>query len=681
MTSVFEIFAKLGLDSSDFDKGLNDAKSTLSNMGSTVGSGLGTIAKIGTAAVATASAGIAALGTMAVNGYADYEQLSGGIETLFKTSADAVMGFASEAYKTAGLSANEYMNTAIGFSGALLKSLGGDTAKAAEATNMAIEDMADQANKYGKTVDSISETYTSLARGNTQTLDNLFGGMFAGTKAGLNEMLKYAEDYRASLGETVSYSADSYADIVSALHDVSRATGVYGTTADEADKTISGSVASMKSAWSNLVAGLANDNADLGTLIDNVVASAETAFNNILPVAERALMGIGRLVTDLAPIVGQKLPELITNLLPQILETGVQFIGALGQGITNNLPALVGAAAQIVVTLVTGIVGALPQLTKGAIELIASLDGALIDNGDGLLDAGSDLLGFVVDGVADGLPKLLDSGAKMLTNIYNGYWNNLPKMITAVGKMANDMLDCILINLPQFMSKGADLLINIANGFIDNLPQIVAAVVQMITQFIATIAQNLPQILQQGVIIIGKLVAGLTQAIPQVVAAIPKIISSIVTEFGKYNWLKIGTDIIKGIAKGITGAAGEIARAAKDAANRAFEAAKDFLGIHSPSRLMRDQVGRYISEGIAVGIEDNLNSITNSMNDVADLVSQPITPTVGGISAENASNDYTAGNTVTINVYGAQGQSVETLADLVADKINNAVTAKRRVFA
>jgi phage-related protein len=173
MTSVFEIFAKLGLDSSDFDKGLDNAKSTLSNMGSAVGSGLGTIAKIGTAAVATASAGIAALGTMAVKGYADYEQLSGGIETLFKTSADAVMGFASEAYKTAGLSSNEYMETVTSFSASLISSLGGDTAKAADMANMAIVDMADDANKMGSSIESIQNAYQGFAKQNYTMLDNL----------------------------------------------------------------------------------------------------------------------------------------------------------------------------------------------------------------------------------------------------------------------------------------------------------------------------------------------------------------------------------------------------------------------------------------------------------------------------------------------------------------------------
>lgn len=676
MTSVFEIFAKLGLDSSDFDKGLDNAKSTLSSMGSAVGSGLGTVAKIGTAAVASASAGIAALGTMAVKGYADYEQLTGGVETLFKTSSNAVMDYANNAYKTAGLTANDYMETVTGFSASLISSLDGDTAKAAEVANMAITDMSDNANKMGTDIESIKTTYQGFAKQNYTMLDNLKLG-YGGTKQEMERLLADAEKLTGQ-----KYDISNFSDIAEAIHAIQTEMDITGTTAKEAGSTISGSVASMKSAWDNLVAGLANGNADLGQLIDNVVVSAETAFNNILPVAERALMGIGQLVTDLAPIIGEKLPELITTLLPQIIDTGTQFIGALGQGIIDNLPALVDAAVQIVVTLVTGIVGALPQLAEGAVELVTSLGEALIDNGDTLLDAGSDLLDFVVDGVKKELPKLLDSGAKMLENLHNGFWKNLPKMITAVGKMANDMLSYILKNLPEFMSKGADLIINIAKGFIDNLPEIVSAVAEMIAKFIATIAENLPDILQQGVEIIGKLVAGLIQSIPDVVAAIPKIISAITDEFGKHDWLEIGTNIVKGIADGITGGLGLIKDAAVSAAKTAFKKAKDFLKIESPSKLMRDKVGRYISEGIAVGIEDNLNSITNSMNDVADLVSQPMSVGEIGMTGGNGSGSaYNTSNSVVINVYGAVGQNVNELAEIVSRKINAQVSRRGAVWA
>lgn len=676
MTSVFEIFAKLGLDSSDFDKGLNDAKSTLSNMGSAVGSGLRTVAKIGTAAVASASAGIAALGTMAVKGYADYEQLTGGVETLYKDSYDKIAQYAQDAYKTAGMAANEYMDMSIKTGAAMIASVGGDTEKAADLMNTSITDMADNVNKMGTNMEDVQNAYRGFSRGNFTMLDNLALG-FSGTKEGMQQLLDKAQELTG-----LHYDINSYADIAQAIHEVQVEMGIAGTTAKEASETISGSVASMKSAWDNLVVGLADGNSDFGQLINNVVTSAETAFNNILPVAEQALMGIGKLVTDLAPIIGEKLPELITNLLPQIMDTGTQFIGALGQGIIDNLPALVDAAVQIVVTLVTGIVGALPQLADGAVTLITSLGESLISNGDTLLYAGSQLLDFVANGVANGLPKLLDSGAKMLENLYNGYWKNIPKMITAVGKMANDMLNYILKNLPQFMSRGADLLINIVNGFINNLPQIVTAITQMIAQFISTIGSNLPQILQQGIEIIEKLVAGLIQAIPQVVAAIPQIISSIVDTFGKYDWLSIGINIIKGIASGIANAAGLIADAARNAAKKAFDAAKAFLGIHSPSRLMRDQVGRYISEGIAVGIDQNVDSIEDSMRNISDLVAQPMSVgEVGFAGCSGSGNAYNSSNSVVINVYGAVGQNVNELAEIVSRKINASVNRRGAAWA
>ena len=220
--NVLELFAKIGMDSSEFDKGLDSASSKLSSVGSKISKGAKVVAKAGAAAIGTATTALTKLTKDSVSSYAEYEQLVGGVKTLFGTgertieqyaesmnkSVDEVsadyarlveaeefmLDKANNAFATAGLSANQYMETSIGFSGALLKSLEGDTMKAAQLTDLAISDMADQANKYGKTVEDISITYTSLARGNTQTLDNLFGGMFAGTKAGLEEMLEYAEN-------------------------------------------------------------------------------------------------------------------------------------------------------------------------------------------------------------------------------------------------------------------------------------------------------------------------------------------------------------------------------------------------------------------------------------------------------------------------------------------------------
>ena len=270
----------------------------------------------------------------------------------------------------------------------------------------------------------------------------------------------------------------------------------------------------------------------------------------------------------------------------------------------------------------------------------------------------------------------------MVAKLADGFFKNLPAMIQTVTKVLTQVISFIGQNYPKFIQSGLQLLGKIAEGFIKNLPEITKAVVQMIAQLVATIAQNLPKILQQGIEIIGKLVAGLIQAIPQVVAAIPKIISTIVDTFGEYDWLSIGINIIKGIASGIANAAGLIADAARNAAKNAFEAAKNFLGIKSPSKLMRDQVGRYISEGIAVGIDQNVDSIEDSMRNISDLVAQPMSVgEVGFAGGSGSGNAYNSSNSVVINVYGAVGQNVNELAEIVSRKINASVNRRGAAWA
>ncbi|MBQ2527532.1 MAG: hypothetical protein II544_02150 [Spirochaetales bacterium] len=300
------------------------------------------------------------LGKAALDAYADFEQLEGGVQKIFGDEAAAqVMKNAERAYKTAGLSANQYMNTAIGFSGALLKSLEGDTIKGAEMTNMAIQDMSDMANTYGKTVEEVSQTYTSLARGNYQTLDNLFGGMFAGTKTGLQEMLDYAEEYRASMGETVSYSADSYADIVSAIHDVSEATGVAGTTAKEAEKTISGSVNMMKASWENLLIAIGSGDG-LNEAINEFLGSLATVAKNIIPRVIEIAGGIVKGIVQAIPQLMQSLADAISNFADSMnsksasnfIRAGISLIGSLIKGILQAMPQLIAAVGKLIVQMI-----------------------------------------------------------------------------------------------------------------------------------------------------------------------------------------------------------------------------------------------------------------------------------------------------------------------------------------
>ena len=292
-----------------------------------------------------------------IQSYANYEQLVGGVDTLFKNSSKMVQEYAAQAYKNQGISANQYMETVTSFSGALLRTLGDDTDKAAELANMAIGDMADQANKYGTTVESVKNTYLSLARGGYAMLDNLFGGMFAGTKQGLRDMLDYAERYRASLGETVSYSEDSYADIVSAIHDVSVSLGVYGTTAEEAAGTISGAFNMFKASWENLLTALADPEADFSLIFGQMCESATTLLSNAIPV-------LGKLLGEM--IV--KLPEAIEQLAPILLDAIVRLVLKVGETFMNGLDKIFTDFGNWVAKLVNGTEDAGDQMAQATGE-------------------------------------------------------------------------------------------------------------------------------------------------------------------------------------------------------------------------------------------------------------------------------------------------------------------------
>lgn len=379
-SDVFYLLAKLKFDSSEFTTGLTDSEKGFNGFSDKVKSGLGTIAKASGAAIAAASGAIGKVLSDSISAYGDYEQYVGGIEKLFGDSAETVIANANEAFKTAGLSASEYMETSINFSGALLKSLGGDTAAAADMVQTAITDMSDQANTYGKSVEQISETYTSLARGNFQTLDNLFGGMFAGTKAGLNEMLEYAENYRAGLGETVDYSADSYADIVSAIHDVSEATNVSGTTAKEAAGTLQGATGSLQAAWDNLKVEIVKDNGDIENSIETLLTSASTVFDNIEPRLLTGLNGVSAFIEQAAPQIAARLPEIIEKTVPPLLNAAGSLVFSVGKGIFNSLPGLLTASGDLASGFYNQFkqadFGAFSWLQDDSIQVIESLKGA-----------------------------------------------------------------------------------------------------------------------------------------------------------------------------------------------------------------------------------------------------------------------------------------------------------------
>ena len=579
-----------------------------------IGSAVNAAVKASAAAVGAASAGVAALGTACINAYADYEQLVGGVETLFKDSADTIQTYADNAYKTAGLSANEYMETVTSFSASLLQSLDGDTEKAAAAADLAITDMADNANKMGTAMESIQNAYQGFAKQNYTMLDNLKLG-YGGTKEEMQRLLADAEKLSG-----VKYDLSSYADIVEAIHVIQTEMGITGTTAKEASTTIQGSVASMKAAWANLMVGMADDTQDFDLLLSNFIESIGTVADNLLPRIGIVIEGMGKLVAGLAPEIASALPTLTNELLPNLVELGVQSISALVQGIQENGDSLAAGALSIVGTLAEGIAELLPMVADTAASLVVSL----------------------ADGLTESLPDIIPIAIETISTLVENLTEN-----------ANTIIDA-----------GIQIILALGEGLIAALPQLIETVPQIVINIANVINDNAPKLIDTALYLITRLAVGLVQAIPTLVVNIPKIIEAIVAAFMAFQWLNLGKQLIDGVANGVKKAGESMATAAKNAfskfkskitgsevatelksigkyiidgivggiknslsniANIAgkikdtlLSKLKGLFKIASPSKLMKEEVGAYIGEGIAVGIEESGQMAVDAAETVAN---------------------------------------------------------------
>ena len=418
MATLFDLQAVIRLDSDNFENGVKKAEKSGSSLATSLKSGLATAAKVGAAAIGAAATAIGALTTAAVNNYAEYEQLVGGVETLFKNSADTVMGYAENAYKTAGLSANEYMETVTSFSASLLQSLDGDTKAAASAADMAITDMADNANKMGTSMEMIQNAYQGFAKQNYTMLDNLKLG-YGGTKEEMERLLADAEKLSGQ-----EYDISSYADIVDAIHVVQTEMGITGTTAKEAATTIQGSTASMKSAWANLVTGLADDSADFDTLMSNFVDSVVTVGENIIPRIQTTIQGITQLVSSASTTIVPLVVDTLMQNLPALLTAGVDLVFALVNGMLDNLDTVIDCVLQLIDVIVDKLIDNLPKLIEGGVRLIIALAGGLIKAIPQLVKNIPQIIAAIVKGLAAGTSQILEVGK----NIVRGIWNGISAM-------------------------------------------------------------------------------------------------------------------------------------------------------------------------------------------------------------------------------------------------------------
>lgn len=527
-------------------------------------------------AIKEAGAALVDLGKQSIQGFAEQEQLIGGVDTLFKESSAQVQRYANDAYKTAGLSANDYMETVTSFSASLLQSLGGDTAAAAQKADQAITDMSDNANKMGTDMHSIQNAYQGFAKANYTMLDNLKLG-YGGTKSEMERLLADAEKISG-----VKYDLSSYADIVDAIHVVQTEMGITGTTAKEAATTIEGSANSMKSAWSNLLTGMSNENLDLDKLVQNVVDSVGTYADNLLPrlqtMLPRFAEGVTQLVNGLVPYVGPAMETLLPAL--------VQGVGGLVSGIVQALPAAVEAISAVVPMLVEQLTVLLPQIVSAGVEIIASLA--------------------------------------------SGIGENLPALIPAA----------------------VDAVIEVASGLVANVDKIIIAAGQLI----------------------GGLTQGLIEALPRLVVRLPEIIGAIVKGLlsGMSAMGEVGVQLVRGLWDGISSSATWLWNKLSGWCDDILGWVLHLFGINSPSKVFADEVGKFIPPGITLGVEQAMPKAMRDMG--AELSALSALPLPGGGTTTNLGG-------VNIVVYGAQGQDVSELADIVMARMQNAVERREAVFA
>ena len=442
------------------DDELDKSPGKFAKVGEAIKSGLATAAKAATAAVAAASAAVGVLIKQSIADYGEYEQLVGGVETLFKDSAKTVMGYAKDAYKTAGLSANDYMETVTSFSASLLQSMGNDTEAAAKKANVAITDMADNANKMGTDMQSIQNAYQGFAKQNYTMLDNLKLG-YGGTKEEMQRLINDANALNAAQGNYTNYTIESYADIVDAIHTVQTEMGITGTTALEASTTIEGSIASMKAAWTNFVTGLGNDNADIAKLSRQLIQSVETVASNVLPVIETVLTNIAEAVKNDGPEMIEKFVAYALEKLPDIIALGLQMVLALVAGLAQNLPQLVSGVLRMVETIVSTFVASLPDIIDVGKDIVRGLWEGIKEMGAWLKEKVSDFVGGIVSNVKGFL------GIHSPSTVFAGIGEN---MALGLGKgFATEMQGVTASIQDAIPTPAVDAVYNAAAGMVNGL--------------------------------------------------------------------------------------------------------------------------------------------------------------------------------------------------------------------
>ena len=666
--NLFELFVKIGADTTEANKGIDEVGQKTSGLGEKLKSGLATAGKVAVAGVAAGATAIGALGTKAVAAYADYEQLVGGVETLFKDSQDQVMDYANNAYKTAGLSANEYMETVTSFSAALLQSLDGDTSAAADKANLAITDIADNANKMGTDMTSIQNAYQGFAKANYTMLDNLKLG-YGGTQAEMERLLADAEKISG-----IKYDISSYADIVDAIHVVQTEMGITGTTAEEAASTIQGSFGMMKSAWQNLATGMADPDQDLGVLVGNFTDSVVIAGNNLIPRIQELLPRIVEATTSLIGTVSEQLPAILQTILPSLVEGATSLVTGLMNALPAVLTVIADVAPTVINTLVPALIALLPQIVQTGIDIIVSLAQGIADALPELIPAAAEAIAEIARILTDpdNLSAVIDAALEIILALVDGFMDAIPTLIEVIPDIIANLVTAIIVNAPKLIEASIALILSLADGLIKALPELVAAIPNLIIALVEGILDHLDEIILAGVKVTGALIKGLIKAIPDIIMAIPRVISSIVDTFLDFDWLGLGKNIVEGIIDGFVEMWNDFKNTVHDAVTGVVDEVKDILGIASPSKVFAG-IGGYMAEGLGQGFDKEFSSVKRGIQSQLDFG----TMTFGMSSFGHL--PALAGAGTTNNYYNINADRVKQFNDIIRITENERLTARMGV--
>lgn len=736
MAADFTVRGDTKLDGSGFSEGL-------SRMGNLAAKGL----KVVGASLAAAGVAVGALAKQSLDAYSDYEQMVGGVKTLFGTEAASVEEYAASvgksvgevqgeydalvaaqnkvfadaknAYKDAGMSANAYMQTVTSFSARLLQGLGGDSQKAAEIANMAVVDMSDNVNKMGSSMTDVQNAYQGFAKQNYTMLDNLKLG-YGGTQA---EMARLIND-SGVLGDTMTVTAEtvnnvSFDKIIEAIHTIQTEMGITGTTAKEASTTIAGSVSQMSAAWTNWLTALADPSQDLSQLTTALLDSIVNVGKNVVPRLMEILPALGSGLVSLASGLAGYIPGAVQQLLPALV-TGAT---SLLQGLAGMLPGLITSAFSALPDVFSTLFAAAPGLASAGMQIVQTLGNAITQYGPTLMQNGLAMIQQLGQGLVQGIPtflaqalpmllqftsnlranfgQIVNAGLELILNLAQGLIAALPTLITYVPQIVTNIAGLINDNAPKLLAAGLKLIVMLGQGLLQaiptliaNLPQIIQAVVDVFTAFNwVSLGSNIISLLKDGITSMVGAVQGAGQSIFNAVknaimnlpaalgniasaassaftgalnglaaaaasiaynilngiisaiTALPGRLLSIATSaissfknaFLSMDWASIGANIIKGIISGIGSAVGGLVDAAVNAAKSAFEAAKNFLGINSPSHLFRDEVGKMIPAGMAVGVTKYTDPALRSVQDMAQRMVQAGQAATAQMQARTAS--------------------------------------------